>query len=361
MPRLSLIALALNVLALGAGCNPSSYDDFRSQLQTRWCNRELRCGIVGRSETSHCGVSPYALSGSVDVGAAIGDGRMKFHPDNARECLSAIDSAPCDFGQAIPDFYRHCHGVLGPSVEVGGTCFGDEECVGGACIGADCGGTCVAFASPGAPCRASGGTPGETCDPTVQFCDGTCQRKRGQGADCTADEQCLFAFVCVDGKCADIPRVKDGDVCSAMGPPCQDGSYCDGNGLCAPQLAGGQTCPTQQYACSDGNTCIAGTCAPWLDTGGACVATVDNSGGCAFGVACSGGACGATPMGLGPLALCKADSDCGDFLYCAPGGFCDYRGAINAGCQTDSACVTGLACDATLHLCRRPVSCPAAP
>src|SRR4030095_5316574 len=105
--------------------------------------------------------------GAIHVATSISFNRMRFHPDNAKECLEAVEDAPCDQSQAADEFYRHCHGVVGPKVATGGDCAGEEECVGGMCVGAPCAGTCVAYAFPGAACKTGGGAPSETCDPTV--------------------------------------------------------------------------------------------------------------------------------------------------------------------------------------------------
>jgi hypothetical protein len=351
------------VVVVLAGCGPSSYSAFRDQLDVRWCDWQIRCGEVGASEPERCGV-PTVLGliapGTVDVVESIAEKRMLFHPDNATECLDSVKHAPCDPTQAAVDWYRRCHGVVGPAVEVGGACFGDEECVGGACVRADCGGTCTAFASPGAPCGASGGLPEQTCDPTVQFCgpDGTCWRKAAHGAACSADDQCLFDHVCLDGKCADPPRPGRDDVCGTNTPPCDDGLYCHPYGTCQPLVGSGGACllPT---ACDASLVCLGGQCASWLDVGSACTPGMPS--GCPGSQTCAGGSCAsAAAARLGPLARCSADPDCAAGLACI-GGYCNYTGGIGALCMADRECDAALTCDGATHTCRKPVTCPAGP
>jgi hypothetical protein len=355
------IALALATLSAGlGGCGPSSYADFRGQLDARWCAHQIRCGEVGATESTRCGVpTPLRITqaGSVDVITAVAKRQMQFHSDNAEECLAAVKSAPCDAVQAYADFWRHCHGVVSAGVSTGGDCLGDEECVGGSCVGADCGGHCVAYAPPGGACVPSGAPPPMSCDPTYAWCDGAvCQRHKQPGDKCTQDIECAFDFVCAVGKCDDPVRLSEGDVCNTSEqPPCKDGLYCDETGSCARRKSAGSDC-TRPNACNDGLVCFAGKCEPWLDVGGACVAPAPS--GCPASQACAQGACAATAVKGAPGASCATDDDCADSLYCNT-GFCAHRSGVGAACTSDHECVGPLACDATRHECRKPVSCPA--
>ena len=339
---------------VAAGCGIGSYDEFRAQLAARWCARQIRCGEVGGSDApSLCGVpAPLLLTvrGAVDVPVAIASHRMMFHPDNAAECLDAVKSAPCDATQAAADFYRHCHGVVTGAVANGGTCWGDDECLGGVCVAPDCGGTCTPYASPGDACVPTGGTPAMTCDPSVHYCaaDGTCQHLGQKGAACAGDGECIFDYACVAGKCSDPPRLHPGDVCGTNLPPCADGQYCDETGVCAPLLAAGEPC-VRLDACKPGLACAGGTCATWLDAGAMCDANAVNTGtatGCPATETCTDGACvtGGNPK-VGPAASCGQDVDCADGLYCrTEGGYCDYVGGVNSPCQRDGECAKDLQC-----------------
>jgi hypothetical protein len=312
------------ILVVVAGCGPSSYNEFRDQLTTRWCERQIRCGEVAGSDSAHCEPPPplmLTMVGDVDVPTSMAAHHMTFHPDNAHECLEAVQSAPCDKDQAADDLYRQCHGVVTGAVDNGAACLGDDECIGGVCAGATCGmGVCTPFAAHGAPCVASGGPPDQTCDPSVMFCNvgrGVCEHKLPKGGVCAFDEMCLFDGVCVDGTCDDPPRVKAGDICTNGFVPCEDGYYCDQS--CKPLVDAGQACTTSVSlvnACKAGMTCTAGACAPWSD------------------VPVSTGK-------LGPLARCAADGDCAAGLFCASGSYCYYLGGVGAVCQADHECATG--------------------
>jgi hypothetical protein len=340
-----------------AGCGPSSYSDFRDQLANRWCDRAVRCGEVGASETQKCGLPPpLALTapGELDVEAAIDANRMRFHSDNAEECLKAASSASCDLAQAADELERHCHGVTGAKVATGGDCFGTEECVGGMCVGAPCAGKCVAYASPGAACVVTGGNPGETCDPTVHYCDGTCKHKKQADAECAADVECAFDNVCVDGKCNRAPRLRRDDVCGTRSRPCEDGLYCDETGSCQPLKSTGEAC-VRPNACGDDLVCQDGMCATWLDIGDACSASTPS--GCPASQKCMAGTCVAGDVKGGPIARCAADADCADGLYCAM-GYCLYRRGVQAPCKATNECVDGLTCSNTKCKTAAGAACP---
>lgn len=356
-------AAFITALAALAGCGgPSSWGEFRDQLAARWCDYELRCGLLGVKEAAAC-TAPAALLApvaTVDVAAEVSAHRLHFHPGNARACLDAVKHLPCDAAQADADLARRCHGLVTGAAATGATCWSDAECVGGACVRPDdgCSGTCVAWAPPGSPCVASGGAPAMTCDPTVHYCDGVCKHKGGRGAACADDSQCLFAWVCRDGECADPPRLDAGDACGATLPPCKDGLYCDDGGVCAARPAAGEACPRAD-ACADGLVCVAGACTAWLDLGRACTATTPS--GCPASQTCTGGVCAGGPLPLGPHHPCHADGDCAAGLYCN-GTSCEYQGGALARCAADHACQPGLSCDTATLTCRaQQVSCPAAP
>ena len=355
-------AVVISALAAGilGGCGPSSYGEFRNQLASRWCDYEVRCGRVGVHDLASC-APPAALLSTIptfDVENEIGSHRLQFHPDNASWCLDAVKKLPCDDAQAAADLARRCHGIVTAAAPTGATCFADEECVGGACVraGDGCSGTCVPWAPPGSACVPSGGAPDVTCDPTVHYCDGVCKHKGKRGAACSDDSQCLFDWVCVDGKCADPPRLAAGDVCGTQSPPCKDGLYCDETGTCAARKTSGEAC-TRVDACADGLVCVGGTCGPWLDAGQACMPAMPS--GCPATETCTNGACASGALPHGPHQACKADGDCASGLYC--NGFsCEYqRGALGP-CTADAGCQSGLSCDAATQTCRLPVSCPAA-
>jgi hypothetical protein len=354
-----LAACALVLVA----CGPSSYSDFRSQLTARWCDREVRCGAVAASQRAACDlpapVLELTMPGIVDVVASVSAGRMQYHSDNAQSCLDALSSAPCDRLQAEYPIVAHCHDVVGPNVANGSACYGSEECVGGVCVGAasGCAGICTRYAAPGAPCVVSGGTSTQTCDPTVQFCDGmVCERKKHGGEACAADFECAFDLACVSNVCADPARLGQGVPCTVgMAPACADGLYCDDTAkTCAARVAHGAAC-MQADACSDGQTCVGGVCAAWLDAGGNCSV---GGGGCPATQRCSNGACVAlSQLPAGVNQSCRVDSDCVTGLYCGS-TICQWQAGQDGVCSVANSCATGLMCDSGFR-CRASPMCPA--
>jgi hypothetical protein len=363
-----------------AGCGPSSYRDFRDQLAARSCDRDRRCGVVGPAE-QRCRVPPalaLTVPGSLDVPQAVDDGRLRYDSNAAQGCLDALGGAPCDDAATALRVLQHCHAVIGPKVESGGACDGDEECIGGRCVGAPgCAGVCVAYPAPGGACVPDGGVA--DCDPTVQYCDGAkCQRHKQSGASCTRDAECAFALVC-RGKCGAAPRTGDGKPC-AMDAPCGDGSYCAGGG-CTPRVPSGTSC-LDPAACQTGLGCQgfgvdggvrAGVCEPWRDIGQPCAlgaagtscpssqlcqpnAGADLDGG--LGGLCAAGA--SAPAG--PHEACMA-RPCADGLFCSVSATCEYLIGRNGGCDpaNGSSCTPGLACDPASHRCLSPSASSCAP
>jgi hypothetical protein len=358
---------ALLVVALAlAGCGGiDSFDDFRRQLSARWCDRQIRCGEIGASESVTCAI-PTPLGsigpGIDDLPAGVARHALQFHGGNAQHCLDAVRDAPCDPDQADLAFRRWCHNIVSPLVQTGGACLDSLECQGGSCVVQNGCGQCVAWAPTGGVCDGSG-KPELTCDPTVHWCDGgTCAQKKQPGSRCGSDVECVFDYVCVDGRCGDHPRIKEGDHCGPGQPPCRDGLFCDSTGLCTKLLAAGAGCSVPD-GCQYGLVCVAGSCAAWSDVDGACTVANDPKAatGCPSTQRCVGGSCklvdGQHETLAGPDRRCNADSDCQRGLWCQ-GGLCAYRAGAGGGCLANDACVEQLTCDPTLRECSATgVSC----
>jgi hypothetical protein len=351
-----------------SGCSgPKNYDDFRHQLDARWCDYQVRCGQLGASERQHCGVPPVLATltaGRTDLGGAIRRGSVQFHPGNAQDCLDAVAHASCDPQQAALSLGRACHGIGTALLAVGHACLGSAECQGGACVStqAGCGGTCVAWAPTGAACLALTADPTQACDPTVHYCDGVCRKKKQPGDACPADVECAFDFVCVDGKCGDPPELAQGNACSGnTPPPCREGLYCNDASVCAPRVDRGQSC-TSDLGCKDGLACIDQRCGSWLDVGAACTQLAGGGlvgSGCPQSTDCLQNSCmQAMPPPNGPDQPCGSQASCSDGLHCSS-GVCIYVSELGGGCANDTSCATGLRCDAKSGSCL-PISCPAA-
>jgi hypothetical protein len=357
-------ALALLVTAAVAGCGGiDSFDDFRRQLSSRWCDRQIRCGELGASESVHCGI-PAPLGsigpGVDDLPAAVSRKALQLHGGNAQHCLDAVQNAPCDPDQADLAFRRWCHNIVSALVPVGGACVDSIECEGGACAAsAGCTGTCIPWALVGGACDGSN-RPERTCDPTVHYCDiDTCARKKQPGSRCNNDVECVFDYACVDGRCGDHPRIKEGGRCGPGLPPCRDGLFCDSTLLCTKRLPAGAPCSVAN-ACKDGLVCVAGSCVAWSDVDGACTAGSDATAptGCPASQRCVGGRCvlavGQNATLAGPDRTCSANADCQSGLWCQ-GRLCTYRSGVGGSCSGGESCVDPLSCQ--VGQCGA-VSCP---
>lgn len=296
--------IALVVLLLACACGPGSYEDFRNQLVDSSCARARRCGYAGHGERASCrtddvlallhdAAADRAAPDALDLPASIGEGRLGYDAVNAQRCLDAVASAPCDPVLATRSQGRSCDVVVRPRAATSETCTSDLECEGGVCLHEpSCAGTCVPYASYGAPCGT--GDVAHTCDPTVAWCDGTCRPKQGKGKACGSDVECAVGLACIVGRCADPVALDDGALCGD-GDPCRSGRSCDpGTRRCTKQLRRGMACASAN-ACQDGLACrglegsTPGTCTDWQDVGSSCSTT--GVSGCPASQACVGGVC----------------------------------------------------------------------
>jgi hypothetical protein len=338
------------------GCGPGSFGEFRDQLAAHVCDHARRCGAIGLDDPCPY---PSALptAGSLDVPTGIADGRLGYDRDSAQACLDAFNGAPCDPAILALRLYEHCHHVVGPHVVTGEICRVSDECVGGTCqcAGAcDC--RCVAWPPPHSACQPGG------CDPTFEFCDGSCELQMGQDGACVADEQCQFPLVCRGDKCQHHPRVADGSPCNFPDAVCDDQRYCSpSSGACTPLRAPGAACDARS-ACSAGNGCADGLCRPWSDEGRPC-----SDGLCPLSQRClansDGGAdgglsatCVADPtLPAGPHESCQSRS-CAGGLYCTRDRSCEYLRGLGGECDPeDSGCAPGLTC--SNGRCQASTSC----
>jgi len=353
----------LATLALIAcGCGPSSYEDFRLQLAKRGCDRAVRCGQIGASERAHC-APPAILPATVEEpDVAVKNGRMRFFSDDAQDCLDAVNGAPCDDVALLWRVTQRCHHVLEPGTGPGEPCW-PGECEGGICTGASggCMGTCTSYPPPGSACD-----PADPfgCDPTVQWCDGTCERKRPLGDPCDADQQCVYGYVCVQGQCGDPPAFHEGDQCPVINRLCSDELYCSSMNLCASFVAAGGACDVD-VACKPGLACVglvrgrpgtapssAGTCQAWSDASGACTAATVS--GCPATQRCQGASCvaGAPAPQVSVDESCGVDGDCAGGLYCRLGA-CHFKVALGGDCSVSpTACLPPFVCDGISHTCQ---------
>jgi hypothetical protein len=343
-------------LALVSGCGgPSSYDDFRDQLASRYCDYLVRCGVLGASETGQCPAPPElgtATTTNLDIDAALADNTIAFHGGRAQRCLDELKSLPCNFEQANADLFRYCHAIVEPKLGDGESCVDDVQCLNGACsqqpIG--CGGSCVTYAPTGGSCLNTAENASTECDPTVHYCDemtSTCKLLVQSGGKCSDDTQCAFSLACVGGKCITSPRLVVGQTCGTGLPPCADGLVCTAKQVCAARIGSGGVCDSVDE-CKDGLACVNGACAAWSDIGRACA--VDTTGfgsGCPADQTCTNSVCAAIGAPVaGPGRTCSTSVACAAGLWCNNGA-CTYQKGLGGSCSGDSECATGFSCDTT--------------
>jgi hypothetical protein len=275
----------------------------------------------------------------------IAAGRITYNADQVDACLASMQSLGCDFNTVRWLGIEACEQVLVGSVEAGGDCGVDPECMGAtfckldnACPGvctplleagqpcedddqcqeglhcSDSTGLCAVVAPVGAPCGGGSepdckmglvcagededtGTPGVCKTQEEVFIgqlDGTCDFDTT--TLCEPGLSCIVMVETVDGgpqasfKCA--AAVGSGQACNLGAPPqCPAGEYCAGvditqtvvNGTCQPLPAAGEDCVED----------MAGRCAPGLvcDTDDKCH-TVNRLGGeCVSDMGCASETC----------------------------------------------------------------------
>jgi hypothetical protein len=118
------------IVMLCAACGPSSYSDFRSQLQNAACAWAVRCGVAGAGEPAACPTEDVlsllhdsaidrGAPGAIDINGDHSEGRFGYDSINAQSCLDAVRSSPCDPALALSKRLIPCSVVLAAKVENG--------------------------------------------------------------------------------------------------------------------------------------------------------------------------------------------------------------------------------------------------
>jgi hypothetical protein len=390
MPALRLAVVVVIATATGAaGCDPASWDEFRSQLAERACERAIACGDVASGERGLCSApgDVLALLGrdDFDIRAALAAGHLEFVPTGATRCLDAIASAPCEEGAASERLLLGCNNVVRPATAVGNACWADRQCEGGRCDrpSVGCPGRCAGWLPLGAACV--DGDPDRACDPTVHYCgttapadagtgeQPTCLRKKQRGEKCASDVECSFGLVCTGETCGDLPRPKEGDACAAS-TLCDHEVYCAPSGICVKQQEIGQPCDAP-LACRRGLACVglklatattpalAGVCGAWLATGAACDPTASVSG-CPRSHTCSTETQTCVPS-WGSVTLLGYGEGCiaGDLTRrCGPGLSCIHATCVDTGgrgaeCASRDQCRQDFGLDCIAGACASRFAC----
>ncbi len=278
------------------------------------CERQVACGhpIVDHTATlDACLASQACEATTADALELPG---VAADLDEARSCAAAVRAASCE-------------AVVGR----------------GFALDPSCGGIWIGEGAVGDPC--SGGTL----------------------SDCAPGLVCDFAGGACPGTCAEpLPSCAEGS--------CGDGSYCRGDGSCAPRAAPGGACDEgtidfanlSEQPCVDGAYCHEGTCVATLAAGALCGDGSMHACGLGNACRCPGGAEGCQPS----ERTCQVDAaldgtcswafDCADGLTCELSTHtCEARAGEGGAC-TDSlgSCEHGLSCVNGSCATSRPVVVP---
>jgi choice-of-anchor A domain-containing protein len=274
-------------------------------------------------------------------------------------------SASCTWGACTPPAAEACNGAddtCDGQVDEGFECTGSgsRSCTawcGAAgmqsCNPATCGyGECASASC----CRADGDCAAGS------YCEGsTCAAQRGNGAACTAANQCTSGQ-CVDGVCCDTACA---GACDSCAQPEREGTCLplpggsEGAPSCAPYVCSGEvaTCPSQcvqDSQCAEGHYCQEGACVATRDNGETCTAANQcTSGQCVDGVCCNSacdGACDACAL-EGSVGTCSLSPNT---VECRTGSSCDvaeYCTGTSASCPADAFRPPGAECTSDSNAC----------
>jgi hypothetical protein len=137
-------------------------------------------------------------------------------------------------------------GVCKAKVELGATCLDGVDCISGYCSFNKCtkkpelGEACIA--NDLCPVRMITGNFVELpcCAGAFRSCiDGTCQDRRGTGAECRTDGECLPFHTCDEGECKYFPSCEQ----RGAGEPCTSDDSCSDDTWCTIDLEGGEEIP----------------------------------------------------------------------------------------------------------------------
>ena len=285
------------------------------------CADTLRCGIFGDVSASFCCAS---LIPGTTLCSELADGDA---------CLGNQCKAPLECVLGI---------CSAPRGDVGATCAGDDDCLGGLrcrpwtatshrCCASTVGADDFCQIPPGGPCSHH-----EQCQHAGHYCapgSGTCEAQVAGGVECLVDAQCSGDMPCrlwdnTTRRCC--PEPLDDSFCSVqLAEPCALDDQCaDAGGYCSPQ---NHTCVARRErgaACTTSSECASGVCGQWQAGTRRCCAS-----------------------GTDDLCHLHTDEPCFDHQQCQPAdGFCNATTAVcqpqklqrGINCTEDDECAGGV-------------------
>jgi hypothetical protein len=309
-----------------------SIDQIPTAYKRALCEFYARCGEL--PDIATCLDANLGVDIHVDPGmmAAIAQGRAFYDGVAVATCFDAIGARACDTSsQSARDadtFFVQCAPFVQGTVEAGGACALDAECVSLkcntlTCDGQCCAGTCVGGAPPAFRVAIGGScADGSTCADGA-YCDTRDERCKAvlpAGAPCTDDFQCDYELACFGATptCKPLPQ---------RGALCPDGR------------------------CRDtGTRCSAGTCVAVGLSGATCTSNADCS---QYYVCDATNHCAEGPH-VGESCANASCFDAGTF--CSSTKTCEPLASDGSPCASGLECASG-ACDATMHACATPPTC----
>lgn len=324
---LKLIAAGVVLLAACGDNLPGlSLDDYAAATRDAMCAHAVACGEV--ADVATCRKTSLGNPGhiSASLRAAVEAGTIVFDGASADACNEALASRSCDVtSQSSRVVPAACATVFVGTVDAGGGCAQDDECLSHVCDApvcndACCPGVCVG-STPPAQAKRNESCEAAPCEDTA-YCDDAllCDARKGVGGACIQSIECQFGLDCgTDGTCEALPP---------PGQPC-DGACRDEGTTCSPTS---QTCVPVARA---GEPCeMSSDCSVYY----VCDATRHCGPGLVLGDPCTVGArCAA------PGAFCDAPEG-------ESQGICALPKQLGTPCASDASCESRT-CDRSTALC----------
>lgn len=247
MRVLLLVALALTTAACplgdddgGDGSSWIRVEDMPAAYKAAYCTYLARCGVFPDQET--CTKAALGIVPTIDPSlvAAVHAGRVHYNGHYVKACYDAVANDTCDItdenGRA---HVAACGRFFEGTIESGGECYVDQECISQRCVGSDTGlsctrGVCVGDTPPsmeptpiGLPCVSNlSCADGAYCDLETSLCTPL----KAENEPCRVSDECGYGLACAGAIGARVcqPLPGPGEPCHADIPCRDEGQYCDG-------------------------------------------------------------------------------------------------------------------------------------